>query len=231
MEELLRKGKFNSYMRRLKRLIESERCLDPYVGLRTVSVRFKKPYLSCSEYEIIVLEVMRLVIMYSYNLKFHFGKFTVGYTMKFPTGDVSYTIGTAFSLNASDGKAEPNINLYHNLLKLVREKAELYEKYVLSGLFIRVYMDGILVKSEEPVMRPPILDKDELATEDVVEEDLETIISRIESKLGIVTENVVEEDVDSILSRIESKLGIATDNVKEDVRKLNGMIPRGQEPP
>ena len=137
---------FDGYLNRLKMVIMSEKCLDPYLGKRIAEYQFQKPYLRCVDSVVITLAVMRLLMKYAYNLDFEYAKFTIGYVMRIPTGDVSYTVGTAISLKYSSGDAVPNIDLYHRIFKLVCEKAEIYENEVLSGLYIIVYMEGMLVK-------------------------------------------------------------------------------------
>jgi hypothetical protein len=134
------KSVFNGYLNLLKRLIDFEKCKDPYKGMRIAEVVFKEPYLRCADYEVIALVVMRLLMKYAYNTGIEYsGKFTVGYVMKIPTGDVTYTIGSAISLNDSSNKAIPNMNVYIKLLKFVAKKAEDYDKAVLTAVFIRVY--------------------------------------------------------------------------------------------
>lgn len=140
------KSMFNGYLNRLTQLIDREKCKDPYLGLRIAEVGFQKPYLRCADYDVIALAVMRLLMKYAYNTGFEYGKFTIGYVMKIPTGDVSYTIGKAISLNDSSGNAVPNMDVYANILKLLIQKAEDYDKAVLSGVFIRVYLAGMQEK-------------------------------------------------------------------------------------
>ena len=137
---------YNAYLDRLKQLIEWERCLDPYVGLRIAEVRFKQPYLRCADYEMITLAVLLLLMKYAYNTEFEYGKFTISYVMKIPTGDVAYTIGTAISLNDQSGHAAPNVDVYAKILKLCIQKAEDYDEALLSGIFVRVYLRGMKEK-------------------------------------------------------------------------------------
>ena len=78
--------------------------------------------------------------------------------MKIPKGDdVSYSVGSAISLNDSNGKAIPNRGVYEQISQLVKQKAEEYDKEVLSGIFLRVYYVGKLEKE------PPLSD-DEINT-------------------------------------------------------------------
>ena len=85
-------------------------------------------------------------MMYVYYTGFDYAKFTIGYLMDIPTGDVTYNIGTTISLKDSIGKVVPQKDVYARILKLVILKAEEYEKDVLSGLFIRVYLFGMQEK-------------------------------------------------------------------------------------
>lgn len=130
----------------LNQVIDQENCNDPYSGLRIAEVVFKEPYLRCADYEVIALAVMRLLMKYIYNTEFDHGKFTIGYVMKIPTGEVSYIIGRSISLNDSSGNAVPNIAFYAKILKYVIQKAEDYDKAVLSAVFIRAYPAGMKEK-------------------------------------------------------------------------------------
>ena len=113
-------------MNRLKALIEEERCLDPYKGLRIAELVFQSPYLRCADYHVIALAVMRLLMKYGYSTVFDRGKFTIGYRLKQPTGGVNFTIGPAISLNDPSGNAVPNKQVYVNIMRLVAQKAEEY---------------------------------------------------------------------------------------------------------
>lgn len=110
---------FNGYWNRLQQLIDWEKCKDPYLGLRIAEVKFKEPYPQCADIEVITLAVMRLLMKYVYNTGFQYGKFTISYVMKIPTGDVSFTIGNAISLNDSSGNAVPNMDVYAIIRKLI----------------------------------------------------------------------------------------------------------------
>lgn len=136
------RSRFDAYLDRLKLLIDWVACQDPYVGLRIASVGFRAPYLQCADYEMIALVVMQLLMKYAYNIEFGSGKLTISYVMKIPTGDVIYTIGTAISLNDKSGNAIPSVDVYARILKLCIQKAEDYDKALLSGILIRVYLRG-----------------------------------------------------------------------------------------
>lgn len=136
---------FDAYLNRLKLLIDWEKCLDPYVGLRIAEVGFKAPYLQCADYEMIVLVVLQLLMKYAYNIEFKKGRFTIGYVMKIPTGDVAFTLGTAIELKDKSGNAAHK-DVYAKILKLCIQKAEKYDKALLSGIFIRVYLSDMQEK-------------------------------------------------------------------------------------
>ncbi|GLJ53900.1 hypothetical protein SUGI_1151380 [Cryptomeria japonica] len=140
---------FDAYLNHFKWLIDWEKYLDPYVGLRIVEVGFKAPYLQCVDYEMIALAVLQLLMKYAYNTEFEYGKFTIGYVMKIPTGDVAYTIGTAISLNDKSGNVVPNVDVYAKILKLCIQKVEDYDKALLSGISIRVYLRDGCGESQE----------------------------------------------------------------------------------
>lgn len=125
---------FNGFLNRLKALIEEERCLDPYKGLRIAELVFKYPYLGCVDYHVIALAVMRLLIKYCYSTVFDRGRFTIGYRLQLETGCVNFTIGSAISLKDPSGNAVPNKQVYVHIMRLVAQKAEEYPEAVLSGL-------------------------------------------------------------------------------------------------
>jgi hypothetical protein len=77
---------FNGFLNRLKALIEEERCLDPYKGLRIAELVLKYPYLGCVDYHVIALAVMRLLMKYGYSTVFDRGRFTIGYRLQLETG-------------------------------------------------------------------------------------------------------------------------------------------------
>lgn len=145
------KSMFNGYWNRLLQLIDREKCREPYLGLRLAEVGFKEPYLRCADFDVIALAVMRLLMKYIYNTTFSDGKFTIVYKLKMPKrkGDVSFTIGNAISLKDSCGNAVPNMDVYAMIFKIIIAKAEDYDKEVLSGVGIRVYLNGELLPIEK----------------------------------------------------------------------------------
>lgn len=146
------KTQFNVYLNRLNHIIDSQKCKDPYLGLRIAEVRFKEPYLLCTDIEVIALAIMRLLMKYVYSTVFEYGKFTIGYVMKIPTGEgeVTYTIGDAISLVDKSGDAIPNSGLCAIIIKYLIQKAEDYDESRLSGIYIRVYLAGMREKELAP---------------------------------------------------------------------------------
>ena len=134
---------FNGFLNQLKALIEEERCIDPYKGLRIAELVFKSPYLGCVDYHVIALAFMRLLFKYCYSTVFDRGRFTIGYRLQLETGSVYFTIGSAISLKYPSGKAVPYKHVYVLIMKLVAQKAEEYTEAVLSGLCLRMYMNGM----------------------------------------------------------------------------------------
>lgn len=135
---------FNGYLTRLKQIIDGEQCKDLYLGCRLAEVIFKEPFPVCGDIEVIALSVMRLLMKYVYNTGFDYGKFTIGYIMKTPSGEVSFMIGKAISLTNDSWNA--NKGVYNMIVKYVLQKAELYEKELVSRVFIRLYLQGMLGK-------------------------------------------------------------------------------------
>ncbi|KAF6166925.1 hypothetical protein GIB67_020154 [Kingdonia uniflora] len=120
---------------------------DPHFGLRIARIDFKKPCLLCSQYELIVLAIMQLLIKYVYNQEFKYAKFTIGYIMKVPPGDVPYIIGSTTSLNGNSiGNAHPNMTIYDQILNFLKVKAVNYDGLFLSAVFIRMYSINMVVK-------------------------------------------------------------------------------------
>ncbi|XP_059645954.1 DNA polymerase-like [Cornus florida] len=146
----------------LRSVIDRESSSEPYEGLIIAQYDFKEPYLQCSDIDVIALAVMCLLLKYAYSCHFDYAKCTIGYRMKIPTGDVSYTVGSAFSLLDSHGTAAPTFGLYTNILKLIMKKAEDYGKSHLSGLFIRVYLSGKQSKAKDISLTSDLIDDTKL---------------------------------------------------------------------
>jgi len=125
----------------IKDIIEEVKCYDPYDRKRVIDVSFKEPYIQCDRCEVIALALMRLLIKHVYSTEFEYAKFTVGYTMKIHSGKVPFTIGDAITINA-----DPDINVYDHLFKLVMRIAELYPSGLITGVVIRVYVRGMKEK-------------------------------------------------------------------------------------
>ncbi|KAF6174742.1 hypothetical protein GIB67_041749 [Kingdonia uniflora] len=92
---------FKHSLKCLKSVVDRDSFHDPYLGLRIARIDFKKPYLLCSQYELIVLAIMKLLIKYAYNQEFKYAKFTIGYIMNVPSGDVPYIIGSYLMFSES----------------------------------------------------------------------------------------------------------------------------------
>lgn len=110
---------------------------------RIVNVGFKKPYPVCGQYELIALIVMKLLLKYAYNRGFYKGKFTIGYTVLKPGGDVNYSVlDTAISLYDEERYESHSIMfVYTQILKTTRKRAnEIYGNDVLTGLTLRLYL-------------------------------------------------------------------------------------------
>lgn len=134
--------------------IKNEYYLDPYSGLRIARIDFNMPLLRCSDCDLIVLAVMRLVIKYAYTTESDYWKFTISYAMKIPTGEVPFTISDAITFRV-DGKDLP---VYAMIDQLVRKKAEDYDDAELTSIFIRIYL------SEMKFSATQFLSDDEIAS-------------------------------------------------------------------
>lgn len=108
---------------------------------RIVNVGFKKPYPVCGQYELIALIVMKLLLKYAYNRGFYNGKFTIGYTVLKPGGDVNYSVlDTAISLYDEKERNQSHsiMFVYTQILNTTRKRAnEIYGNDVLTGLTLR----------------------------------------------------------------------------------------------
>lgn len=131
--------------------------------MRIAKVGFKEPYLGGADCEVLALAVMRLLMKCAYNTGSDYGKFTIGYVMQIPRGEVSYTIGRAISLEDSVGNVVPNMDVYAMIDKVIRSQAEDYEKAVISGVFIRVYLAGRHESLERELALP--LSSDEISSQ------------------------------------------------------------------
>lgn len=151
-----KKSVFTGYLNRLNRVIDWDKCKEPYSGLILAEVRFKYPYLQCADYEVIALAVLQLLMKYAYHTKYENGKFTIGYTMIIPKGEgkdgkgegeISYILGNAINIYDSRGNAVPD---YNTILKFIKEKAEIYDNALLKGIFLRVYLGGSKLETRLP---------------------------------------------------------------------------------
>lgn len=134
--------------------IDKEYYKDPHLGLRIATIEFKRPFLRCSDCDMIVLAVMRLYHKYAYTIQSDYGKLTVSYVMRIPFSVVPFTIGPAIPFR-EDGKDLP---IYTLIDKIVREKAEEYDESEISSIYIRIYI------TESKVSAMPIISNDEIAS-------------------------------------------------------------------
>jgi hypothetical protein len=81
---------------------------------------------------------------YAYPIDSEYGKFTIHYVMKIPTGVVPFAIGNAITFR--EGGA--NLPVYRVVEQYVRQKAEEYNDAVLTRIFIRIYYSDM--KSSVP---------------------------------------------------------------------------------
>lgn len=117
--------------------IKHENYTVPYPGLRISRIKLNMSFLRCNSCDLIVLAFMRLLIKYAYTTESDYGKFTISYVMKIPTGEVPFTFSKAIPFRV-DGKDLP---LPYALIdQLVRVKAEEYDDAELTSIFIRIYL-------------------------------------------------------------------------------------------
>lgn len=135
----VRKEIFEALFYRFLQLIEREYHLDRYSGLKIGIIHFKKSYIKSNNCELIVYAVMRLLIKYARSTKSEFGKFTITYIMRKGNMNVTFTIGK--SVLFRDNWKE--IPVFDEVDQLVRQKAEVYEDEVLSGIKINIYLSEI----------------------------------------------------------------------------------------
>ncbi|XP_022849082.1 uncharacterized protein LOC111371371 [Olea europaea var. sylvestris] len=128
--------------------------MDPYPGLRNAKVDFNMPFLRCIDCDLILFAVMRLLIKYAYTTKCDYGKFTISYVLKIPTGEVPFAISNAFTFR-EDGK---DLSVYALIDQLVRKKAEDYKDAKISRINIRIYL------SEMKAGVTPIISDDKIAS-------------------------------------------------------------------
>lgn len=134
--------------------IKNEDYMDPYPGLRIARVDFNMPFFRCIDCDLILFAIMRLLIKYAYTTKCDYGKFTISYVMRIPSGEVPFTISKALTFR-EDGKDLP---VYALIDQLVRKKAEDYNDSEISRMNIRIYL------SEMKDSATPIISDDEIAS-------------------------------------------------------------------
>lgn len=145
---------------RLIRSIDKENSKAPYLGLREASITFREPYLRCIDSEVIALAVMLLLLKCAYHTGASYGKFPIGYVMSIPIDEtsqvkkvtykenISFTIGKSIPLTEKCDNMVPNMDVYAQIWKYVKLKGEEYANFVLTGIFIRVYLKADQDSSE-----------------------------------------------------------------------------------
>lgn len=115
--------------------ILNESCVDPYHGLRIATVNLSGQSLMCSNCEEIVSIIMYLLIKYAYPVNTDFGKFTIHYVMKIPTGEIPFSICKAITFR--EGNKDLSVNSLVG--QYVRLKGEEYGKNEITRISIRIY--------------------------------------------------------------------------------------------
>lgn len=151
----MKKDLFDVLWGSLLNSINNENYMVPYPGLKICRITLNMPFLRSNDCDLIVLAVMRLLIKYAYTTESDYGKFTISYVMRIPTGEVPFTIckGIPFREDGQD-LSYP----YALIDQLVRQKAEDYESTELSSIYIRIYL------SEVKSSAMPYISDDEIAS-------------------------------------------------------------------
>lgn len=135
-----KRRQFYTSWNRLSALIDREQCLVCHPTISTAQLTFLEPYLRGGEVTLLVLAVMRLLIQCGYNKVFLSAKVNIGYVMQLPSGEViQFMLPSTISLNDAYGNAVPNKDTFEAIERAIEQAAEDYGKYVIKGLFIRVY--------------------------------------------------------------------------------------------
>ena len=91
--------RFNGCWLRLLGMIDYDKLKQMFPGSIISETYFKEDYYPLIvDYEILGLAVMRLLLKDVYSIKSNYIKFTIGYIMITPVGDISYTIGNSIPL-------------------------------------------------------------------------------------------------------------------------------------
>lgn len=125
---------------------------EPHPGLILATLYFRKPYPTCDDIDFLSIASMRLLEEFAYPALDGYGKFTVAYTRRIPSGEVSFTIGPAIPLTCSDGKVLSKSEVYAHIYQYLAEKAEIYDGAEISSLSIRVYIECKKDKKDRPLL-------------------------------------------------------------------------------
>lgn len=145
---------FHVKWKEIQNQIKEIRYTIPFSGLRIASINFHSPFISCNDCDKIVFSIMILLLRYALPTESDYGKFTITYVMKIPTGDVPYTIGKAIpfrdqeeinhsSLDKASTRFSCSISSIYALIdQLVRFKAEDYDCAKISSISLRIYLSS-----------------------------------------------------------------------------------------
>lgn len=112
--------------------------------LINAAITFNEPYPTCANIDFLALCFMRLLIKYAIPAIEGYAKLTMAYTMITTSGEVSFTLGPAIPLTSSEGgEVSPLGEVYAQILKMLSSHAEKYDGCEVSGLSIRVYVEGL----------------------------------------------------------------------------------------
>lgn len=81
----------------------------------------------CSECNIITIAIMRLLEKYIIFTQYEYGKFTIGYTMLTPTGEILFTIEKSIPIEG---------DVYSIINKILLNKGEDYPEAGITSIFI-----------------------------------------------------------------------------------------------
>ena len=132
--------RFNGCWLRLLGMIDYDKLKQMFRGSIISETYFKEDYYPLIvDYEILGLAVMRLLLKDVYSIKSNYIKFTIGYIMVTPVGDISYTIGNAIPLFNLNKKLINKINIFKMIYEKIVLTGEKYKTSLIKCVFIRVY--------------------------------------------------------------------------------------------
>ena len=147
---------FNIFWLSLVDNILSDGYFDAHEGLRVAHLDFINP-LQCKNIDQLVFACLLLLYKYAYTIKSDYGKFTLGYIIKKVQGkgDLSFILGKAIVFR-DEGQDVPVYAFNNELYKMVMAKAEEYDKFEVSRIFLRIYI------TERKAGPTPFLSYDEI---------------------------------------------------------------------